>query len=331
MQQKGRGYMKKSIKNFLIAAAAATVAAGAAVGYAVTLNRLMEIALSRKAPRSTERGKKKLAGSDNLILLAKEACKAAGELENIQMQNVCITANDGVPLAGHWYCPKNPQRIIVAMHGWRSKWSQDFAAIAPFWIKRNCAVLFAEQRGQGGSGGEYMGFGLLERYDCAAWANWVSQKTGGQKPIYLCGISMGAATVLMAAADTLPKEICGIIADCGFTSPHAIWRHVAENNLKIPYGIYSAPARDLCRRKITVASDSYSTTEALSKTGVPVLLIHGTEDKFVPIEMTYQNYKACAAPKRLFVVPGAEHGMSYIVDKAGYEKAVTDFWLEFDK
>ena len=62
-----------------------------------------------------------------------------------------------------------------------------------------------------------------------------------------------------------------------------------------------------------------------------VLFIHGTDDRFVPIEMTYENYKACAAPKRLLVVPGAGHGMSYFLDKEGYEAAMQQFWREFDR
>jgi len=61
---------------------------------------------------------------------------------------------------------------------------------------------------------------------------------------------------------------------------------------------------------------------------VPILFIHGTDDNFVPIEMTYENYKACTAPKKLFIVPGAEHGMSYVMDKDGYENAVKLFWNE---
>ena len=64
---------------------------------------------------------------------------------------------------------------------------------------------------------------------------------------------------------------------------------------------------------------------------VPVLFIHGTDDRFVPVEMTYENYKACVAPKRLFVVPGADHGMSYYVDRIGYEKCMLEFWKEYDK
>ena len=63
---------------------------------------------------------------------------------------------------------------------------------------------------------------------------------------------------------------------------------------------------------------------------VPVLFIHGTDDRFVPIEMTYENYKACVSPKRLLVVPGAEHAMSYLIDKESYEKTVKEFWNDFD-
>ncbi len=46
--------------------------------------------------------------------------------------------------------------------------------------------------------------------------------------------------------------------------------------------------------------------------------------------MTYENYEACAAPKRLLIVPGATHGRSYLVDRESYEAAVRSFWDEFD-
>ncbi len=323
--------MKKSTKNILIGAGVTAALTGAVAAYAVTIKKLMDIALDREMPKETERGKRLISGSDALSELAEALVGAAAELEKIEMETVVIEGNDGVQLVGHWYCPENPERVIIAMHGWRSNWSQDFGTISPFWHKHNCAVLYAEQRAQGESGGEYIGFGLLERYDCADWINWVDAKTEGRLPIYLCGISMGASTVLMASGFKLQKSVHGIIADCGFTSPHAIWKHVSESNLHIPYGLYSAAANDLCRRKIQVTSDSYCTTEALGECTVPVLFIHGTDDKFVPIEMTYENYKACASEKRLFVVPGAEHGMSYLVDKEGYEAATVRFWQDFDK
>ena len=68
----------------------------------------------------------------------------------------------------------------------------------------------------------------------------------------------------------------------------------------------------------------------MQKTQIPILFIHGTDDKFVPVRMTYENYKACNAPKELLVVPGAEHGMSYFTDKATYEETVLKFWKDYD-
>lgn len=83
--------------------------------------------------------------------------------------------------------------------------------------------------------------------------------------------------------------------------------------------------------KIQVGPKDYSSINAMKTCKVPVLFIHGTDDDFVPVEMTYENYKACAAEKRLLIVPGAGHGMSYILDKKGYEKAVLEFWRDFGR
>lgn len=323
--------MKKGIKNTILCTTALVgCAAALGVTYHITLQKLMKVALDREEPKEIARSKQKISASGDLSEIMSYVADSAELLKNKPHKNITITGNDGVKLVGHWYRPENPKRVIVAMHGWRSSWCQDFGIIADFWLKNNCAILFAEQRGQGDSGGEYMGFGLLERYDCYDWINWVNSKINGELPIYLGGLSMGATTVLMTSGFDLPKNVKGIIADCGFTSPSAIWKHVAQNNLHIPYGIYGAVANELCRKRINVASNEYSTTEALANCNVPVLFIHGTDDKFVPIEMTYENYKTCASNKTLFVVPGASHGMSYIWDKKGYETAVKTFWQEND-
>lgn len=141
---------------------------------------------------------------------------------------------------------------------------------------------------------------------------------------------MGATTVLMAAGLELPDNVCGILADCGFTSPHEIWKHVAENNLHVSYNLCGNIANMLCRQKLHVGAKDYSTIDAMKECKVPVLFIHGTEDSFVPVEMTYENFKACAAPKRLFVVPGAGHGMSFFLDQEGYEAAVVQFWNDYN-
>lgn len=327
--------MNKNTKKIIIGTSvmAGVLGATLAASYAVT-HKLIKIALERDGVKNIEKtgyARKQLRGFEESEEFLVHLRECSEKLEEKQMRSVELQSFDGTPLIGHWYPAPNSKRIIIAMHGWRSGWSNDFGSIADFWHDNGCSVLFAEQRGQGVSGGEYMGFGLTERYDCALWAKWANENISNTLPIYLAGVSMGAATVLMASNLELPDNVCGMIADCGFTSPHAIWKHVAQNNLHLAYGVIGKIANDLCRKRIQIGSDDFSTTEALSQSNIPVLLIHGTDDHFVPIEMTYENYKSAAGPKRLLVVPGADHAMSHFVNQEEYEKAFIDFWKEFDK
>lgn len=327
--------MKASTKKVLVGsgilAAASTVVAGAVkVIRCFQANTLVKVALDRNGPKVMDKAQVNLSGSVEENESEEQLGAAAEKLRARSLETVTANGYDGEKLVGHWWPCEEPKRIVIAMHGWRSSWARDFGAIADFWHDQHCSILFAEQRGQGDSGGAYMSFGMMERFDCATWIDWVNDRCGKELPIYLGGVSMGAATVLMTAGLELPPNVHGVVADSGYTAPEAIWKHVMENNLHISYNPRSSIIDHACRKKIHMGAKECSCTEAMRKCKVPVLFIHGTDDHFVPIEMTYENYKACAAPKRLFIVPGAEHCMSYCVDREGYEKTVKEFWNDFD-
>ena len=323
--------MNEKIKKCMrVAGIAAAAGAGASLSAYLTTKFLVKVAVDREGPRAMQRAGHLLAGAQKDKLFLAELEAAAKRLEARDSEVVEIVSRDGVPLVGHFIPSKNPRRVIIAMHGWRSSWTKDFGTMADFWEENNCSVLYAEQRGQNNSGGDYMGFGLTERYDVLDWVNWVTERCGNELPVYLAGVSMGATTVLMAAGLDLPGNVHGIAGDCGFTSPQAIWKHVANKNLHLIYGLRGIMADTMFKERLQMATNDYSTVEALKVCKTPVLFIHGTVDHFVPVEMTYENYTACAAPKRLLIVPGADHGMSYFTDKEGYEKAIREFWAEFD-
>ena len=326
--------MKKSTKFWIGTGAVVTAASAAAVASHAVTKYLMSMALDRKKPESilnTEKAGDYLRGSPYLGSFLHAISIDAEKLKNTPTERVQIQSRDGIQLVGHLRTCPNPRRIILAMHGWRSSWDQDFGMIADFWYENNCTVLYAEQRGQNDSGGDYMGFGMLERFDCLDWVNWLNERFPEKVPIYLAGVSMGASTVLMASSLDLPDNVKGIAADCGFTSAQAIWKHITQDNLHLSYGIRRFDIDDLCRKKIQLGPMECSTTDALKQCRIPVLLIHGTDDTFVPVTMTYENYKACAGPRKLMVVPGADHGMSYYVAREEYEKTVLDFWKECEK
>ena len=312
---------------------AAVVGCVSAVSHTIT-KKLMQIALDREQPKMPQKAQSSMMGNMNIDLSAViDGNRAAMEkLQNSGAQTVQIESFDGVRLTGHYLKSENEKRILIAMHGWRSSWLTDFAAIADFWRESGCSVLYVEQRAQNNSGGDYMGFGLLERYDCLEWVKWIDENVNAEPrvPIYLCGISMGATSVLMASGLEMPTHVHGVIADCGFTSPEAIWRQVVEKNFKLSYKVRQSTADKICRQKLNAGAAEVSTLDVLRTGHIPVLLIHGSDDHFVPVEMTYENYKACAAPKRLLIVPGAEHGLSYYIDPQSYQRVCLAFWADFD-
>ncbi len=266
-----------------------------------------------------------IRGADFLGSFYTELKTAGAALKNRPTQKVQIISRDGISLVGHLQMPSNPCRLIIAMHGWRSCWYQDFGLLADFLEENNCAVLYVEERGQNSSGGNYIGFGLLERYDCLDWVQWCNSQFHESLPIYLAGVSMGGAAVLMAAGLPLPPNVYGIAADCAFTSPDAIFKYVARHNLHIPYWLHRGKVASLCTKKLHLRPDSCTTTDALRHCKVPVLLIHGSDDHFVPVQMAYENFQAAAGPKRLFIVSGADHGMSYYMAKQKYEQMILEF------
>lgn len=319
--------MKGKTKAALAAAAAAVTAAASSV---LTTKIMMDTATRREEPKFV-----KMTGALNPrpkpdSQSAAFRREASERLKNRQEETVSVTAFDGLRLVAHWFPQDQGKRVVIAVHGWRTSWHRDFGMMADFLRDSGCSVLYIEQRGQGDSDGEYMSFGGGERFDCLSWVDWVIKNVPGELPIYLYGVSMGASSVMMASGLSLPNRVHGVIADCGFTSVDDMWRYLAKERFHMFYGPRRAIARRMFDSRTPSGSYDGSTEDALGSTKTPLLLIHGTADRFVPVEMTYRNYIACAAPKRLLIVPGAVHARSIFTEPERYIQAVTDFFREFD-
>ena len=140
------------------------------------------------------------------------------------------------------------------------------------------------------------------------------------------GVSMGAGTVVMAAGRGLPKNVIGILADCGYTSPADIIKKVIAVDMHLSANL-AYPFVQLGARLFGGFNiDELSPIEAVKTTKVPILFIHGEEDTFVPYEMSVQCHEANPAATRLHPIPGAGHGLAYPVDQEGYLKAAREFF-----
>ena len=255
--------------------------------------------------------------------LAKAQREGARRLEELATEEAQVRSLDGLLLKGHIVRARRQRRVILAFHGWRSSWKKSYGMMADFFKDNGFTVVYIEQRAHGLSQGDHMTFGVYERFDCISWIEWARKHFGRYVPTYIMGISMGASTVLLSCGQKLPPNVKGCIADCGFTSVDEIWKHVISDCLHL---IYPANAmRSLCRERLHFDPSMHTTLEAMEKSKIPVLFIHGEEDHFVPMEMTLRNFEACASDKMIMLSPKAEHGLSYYNEPERYQDYILRF------
>ena len=234
---------------------------------------------------------------------------------------------------------------VLMFHGYRTHPEVDFSASSHVYYECGNRIVHIDQRAAGESEGKYIGFGVLESRDCCLWAQYIANRFGTDQKIILAGLSMGASTVLMATAHhedrrvrincspeepmevsmTLPKNVTGIVADSAFSSPYDIIKkrirttyHCNGRLLTIAIGIWSRMLAHYSLKELSVP-------DVMKHNTIPVLLVHGTEDSNVPVEMTVKIAENCQAPKQVLLVKGAEHGTGYLVDNEAYKKALQEF------
>ncbi len=222
------------------------------------------------------------------------------------------TAFDGVKLAARYY-DNNSSCTIFLFHGYRSNAVHDFSCAVEMYYKMGFNILMVDQRAHGKSEGKLITFGVKESRDVVTWAEFVNAKFA-PKQLIISGISMGATTVLLSLKYDLPKNVRGVIADCGFTSPAEIIEKVGKDSFKINAHFFIPFLDFACKifGKFSITKDS--TVDAVKNTNLPILFIHGEKDNFVPCEMSKKAFANCKKNCRIFLSKEAGHGLSFLVD-----------------
>lgn len=237
---------------------------------------------------------------------------------------VSVQSKDGLRLAGTWLAADNPKGTIILAHGYRSCKLIEFSMVLEFYHNYGLNILLPDQRSHGKSEGKIITFGVKESDDITCWIDWHNANYG-EIPVILSGLSMGASTVLFLADADLPKNIKGIIADCGFTSPWDIIACVFKNVTHLPPVPSLWVAEGFARVFGRFSLRQKDTRKILAMSRLPILMVHGVDDGFVPCEMTRQGYAACTGEKQVLLVEGADHGLSFLVDGNRYKEMVMAF------
>lgn len=249
------------------------------------------------------------------------------EVRAMPSQEFTITSFDGLTLRGKYYEYAPDAVIEIMFHGYRGSAERDLCGGVQRCFKLGHSALIVDQRCSGKSQGNVITFGVNESRDCLDWMHFAIGQFGPDCRLMLTGISMGAATVMIAAGEELPKNVIGVLADCGFTSAKDIIKKVIRQ-LKMPAELAYPFVKLGARLYGHFDLEQRSPVEALKRCKVPVIFFHGESDDYVPCDMSRENYAVCTGKKRLVTVPGAGHGLSIMFDPEGYRAAMKEFFGE---
>lgn len=247
-----------------------------------------------------------------------------GWLKENNAQDVFVNSADGLKLHGYWVPADNPRGTILLAHGYRSTFLVDFGLAFAFYHALGMNILVPHQRSHGESEGKYITFGVKESEDMKCWIDYHND-TFGDYQMILSGLSMGASTMLYLADQKLPSNVKCIIADCGFTSPKSILDKVFRSVVHVPSGPFLWAADLFARLLADFSLSQKDTLTVLPEAKLPVLMIHGLEDDFVPCDMTQQGFEVCRGDKELLLMAHAGHGTSFLSNKEKYTKTVIAF------
>lgn len=242
----------------------------------------------------------------------------------VPYERVFIRSGDGLRLSARFYEGEEGAPVVIFFHGYRSNAIHDGCGLHALARLRGYRILMCDQRAHGESEGRCLTFGVKERLDAKCWAEYAAQRFP-DAPIFLSGISMGAATVLMAASLPLPAAVVGVLADCPYSSPKEIIMKVVGEMGLPPKLIYPLIRLGALLYGGFDPNGSDAVRSVRMKTP-PLLIVHGTADGFVPSEMSSKIDAAAVGEHTLVLVDGADHGKSFTVAPELYVKTVNGFF-----
>ncbi|WP_461215802.1 alpha/beta hydrolase [Lacticaseibacillus sp. GG6-2] len=236
-----------------------------------------------------------------------------------------IDTPDDQHLSGLWLEHPNSKKAVIIGHGYKGT-GITMSNYAHMFYDMGFSVLLPDDRGHGQSDGTYISFGWLDRLDYLQWLRQMVAYLGDDCELLLFGTSMGGATVsLVAGEPTLPKQVRAIVEDCGYNSLNAELAYLMKKLFHMPDKPLVPLASFINYRRLGFRIGRVDVEAALRRNHLPLLVIHGQKDVYVPTWMGKQNYAASAGPKALWLVPDAIHAESYWVDPQAYQDHISKF------
>ncbi len=252
------------------------------------------------------------------------------EVRTLPHEDFSITSYDGLTLRGKYYEYKKGAITELLFHGYQGNAERDLSGGIErcFSLGRNALII--DNRASGKSDGSVITFGVREKRDVLSWIDFAVKHFGEDVKLVLTGVSMGAATVLMASGEKLPENVVCTLADCPYSSQKDIIKKVIRD-MKLPDRILYPFVKLGARIFGGFDLEEDTPIEAMKRCSIPIIFIHGDTDAFVPDSMSDELYEACVSKhKRNVKISGAGHGLAFPVGRDLYVNALRDFENEWN-
>ena len=213
---------------------------------------------------------------------------------------------------------------MIFCHGYKSEAAFDFAAMYDFYRSLGYNLVYLNMRAHGKSEGKYIGFGALDRFDVQMWTKKIAELFPDTS-IFLHGMSMGAASILQSADLELDPAVCGIIADCGFSSTNEVFRNLVGGLYHLPATPFVDIFEAVNRMTAGYGFSDADSVRSMEKSRLPLAYICGDCDRYVPLDMAMRIYNSCVQDKVLLIAKGAGHAASFMTENEKYRNLITEF------
>jgi len=191
---------------------------------------------------------------------------------------------------------------ILILHGLEeSKASWPYFGAAKRLADKGYDVVLPDLRAHGRSGGKYVTLGAKEKYDVKAVMDALLREGAVREPICVFGVTLGATTAIQYAA--IDPRCTKVFA----MTPYKDIRSFARRRLGLLSEEDFQASVDRAGELAKFDPDEASSVEAARKLKVPLLLVHGILNVWVPKENSDAIFAAAGGPKKLIpVMPGPE-------------------------
>lgn len=244
-------------------------------------------------------------------------------------KEISIKSSTGVKLTGYELVVDENRPWVIVVHGYTGSAKAMGNYIYNF-NKRNYNVFAPDLIAHGKSDGNFISMGSHDSKDIKKWIEFLNEKYNSPD-IMLFGISMGAATIMNTIDENLPTNVKCFIEDSGYISLTDEFSYQGKKLFNLPYFPIVPISSMVTKVRAGYLFSDVNSTNALKNTKLPLLVLQGDKDTFVPYENAQKIYDIAKSPKMIYISKGAKHVEGAYMDSKNYWEHIEKFMSVYFK